>query len=379
MRIVHVANFYGPRSGGLRTTMHQLGLGYQEAGIEFIYIVPDETSYEEVTPYGTKIAIKAPLIPGSGGYRAIINSVEVISILEQVKPDRIEVSDRLTLRRVGLWAKKRGIYCVVFSHETLDGLAKKFFRFLPLRTQLVDWHNARLAKSFNRVIATTQFAAREFNRINTKNLERIPLGVDLDQFGTRYYNPKLRTNLAKGSDVLLIHVGRLSPEKNPMMSIKALKILLRSKVNARLVVVGSGPLKEKMMRASKGLPVEFYGFVTDRAQLAQLIAAADVSIAPGPLETFCLAALESLASGTQVVCSSTSAVSEIVGNAGLAANNFSESFAVAIEKVIARGTKEERALVARRQAERFSWNNTTKQMLRIHNIEIIELDDEYAA
>jgi len=51
MRIVHVANFYGPKSGGLRTTIHQLGLGYQAAGIEFIYIVPDEKSYEEVTPY----------------------------------------------------------------------------------------------------------------------------------------------------------------------------------------------------------------------------------------------------------------------------------------------------------------------------------------
>lgn len=379
MRIVHVANFYGPKSGGLRTTIHQLGLGYQAAGIEFIYIVPDEKSYEEVTPYGTKIAIKAPLIPGSGGYRAIINPVEIISLLMEIKPDRIEVSDRLTLRRVGLWAKKQGIFSVVFSHETLDGLAERFFKFLPFRRTLVNWHNNRLSKSFNRVIATTSFASKEFHRIDCKNLEKIPLGVDLDQFGTRNFNAKLRTNLAKGSDVVLIHVGRLSPEKNPMMSIKALKILIRDGINARLVVVGSGPLKEKMMNASKGLPVEFFGFVTDRNQLATLIASADISIAPGPLETFCLAALESLASGTQVVCSNTSAVSEIIGDAGQTARNYSESFAVAVQKVLASGSKEERAKIARRQAEKFSWNNTTKRMLRVHNIELIELDDEFAA
>lgn len=375
MKIVHVANFYGPKSGGLRTTIHQLGLGYQEAGFEFIYIVPDERNFEEVTPYGRKIAINSPLIPGSGGYRAIINPVEVLARLELLKPDRIEVSDRLTLRRVGLWAKKRGIFCVVFSHETLDGLAERFFPRMPFRKKIVDCHNRRLAKSFNRVIATTDFAAREFNRINIKNLEKVSLGVDLDQFATRFYNPKLRENLAKGSENLLIHVGRLSPEKNPIMSIKALKILLRSKIDARLVVVGSGPLKEKMMEAAKGLPVEFYGFVSDRNQLAQLIAAADVSISPGPLETFCLSALESLAVGTQVVCSSTSAVPEIIGLAGEPARNYSESFAVSIQKILSRGSKSDRALVARKQAEKFSWWNTTQQMLRIHNLYLLEDED----
>ncbi|MCX7283667.1 MAG: LysR substrate-binding domain-containing protein, partial [Novosphingobium sp.] len=39
-----------------------------------------------------------------------------------------------------------------------------------------------------------------------------------------------------------------------------------------------------------------------------ILASADVSLAPGPIETFCLAALESLAAGTPVVASNTSAV-----------------------------------------------------------------------
>lgn len=377
MRIVHIANFYGPKSGGLRTTIHELGKGYLDAGFDFIYIVPDEINSDEVTPYGRRITIKAPVIPFSGGYRAIINPVEVISALELLKPDRIEVSDRLTLRRVGLWAKRKKIFSVVFSHETLDGLSKKFLRYLPFRLKFVDWHNRRLSSSFNRVIATTEFASREFQRIKINNLEKIPLGVDLKQFSTKYYNEKLRVNLLKGSKILLVHVGRLSPEKNPTMSIKTLKILLRSGVDARLLVIGSGPLKEEMMNMAKGLPVEFFGFVSDRSQLAHLIAAADVSIAPGPLETFCLSALESLAVGTQVVCSSTSAVPEIIGPAGLPARNYSESFAVAIQKIIASGTKAERARIARLQAEKFSWWNTVEKMKFVHGIQ--DLEDEYAA
>ena len=38
MRIVHVANFYGPNSGGIKTMLHELGKGYLQHGHEFIYI-----------------------------------------------------------------------------------------------------------------------------------------------------------------------------------------------------------------------------------------------------------------------------------------------------------------------------------------------------
>ena len=32
MKIVHIANFYGPNSGGIKTTLHQLGRGYLRLG-----------------------------------------------------------------------------------------------------------------------------------------------------------------------------------------------------------------------------------------------------------------------------------------------------------------------------------------------------------
>jgi hypothetical protein len=31
MKIVHIANFYGPKSGGIRTTLHELGKGIKLA------------------------------------------------------------------------------------------------------------------------------------------------------------------------------------------------------------------------------------------------------------------------------------------------------------------------------------------------------------
>src|SRR6201985_518230 len=83
-------------------------------------------------------------------------------------------------------------------------------------------------------------------------------------------------------------------------------------IDARLVVVGDGPLRARLQRQAARLPVDFTGFVSDRHSVAELLASADVALAPGPHETFGLAALESLACGTPAVVSRTSALAEIL-------------------------------------------------------------------
>ena len=94
----------------------------------------------------------------------------------------------------------------------------------------------------------------------------------------------MRTELLKGADVLLLHCGRMSKEKNPQNSILALKELVEAGVNARLIFVGMGPMFKSLKELSKDLPVTFMGYIVDRKMLAEIIASADVSIAPGPMK-----------------------------------------------------------------------------------------------
>jgi alpha-1,6-mannosyltransferase len=49
VRIVHVANAYTPRSGGIRTTVHALGRGYRAAGHEFVLVVPGHLELRTLT------------------------------------------------------------------------------------------------------------------------------------------------------------------------------------------------------------------------------------------------------------------------------------------------------------------------------------------
>jgi len=370
MKIVHIANFYGPKSGGIRTTLHELGSGYIARGHEFTYIVPGNGFFCEETLHGKKITVPSIVLPFSGGYRIIRNNQDIKKLIITLKPDALEVSDRFTLSKVGLWAKKRGIHTVVFSHETLSGLVKSFFK-LELKW-FVNWHNTRLASRFHNVIATTEFASREFREIETKNLTHVPLGVDLQNFSPYRRNETLRTELLKGADVLILHCGRMSKEKNPQNSILALKELLDSGVNARLIFVGMGPMFKSLKALSKDLPVSFMGYIVDRKMLAEIIASADVSIAPGPIETFCLAALESLASGTPVVASSTSAVGEFLllntpEPVGAIAENNPKSFAKAIQTVLAYNAADRGMPIrCQHQAENYPWSSTLMMMLRLH-------------
>jgi alpha-1,6-mannosyltransferase len=64
------------------------------------------------------------------------------------------------------------------------------------------------------------------------------------------------------------------------------------------------------------LPVTFLGHVADRGRLAALQATSDLCLAPGPAETFGLAALEALASGVPVLSADRGGVAETVSLSG---------------------------------------------------------------
>jgi alpha-1,6-mannosyltransferase len=255
------------------------------------------------------------------------------------------------------------------SHESVAGLLGLAGRTLPppVGRRLADALNARTAKAFTRVVCTTDWAAQEFDRIGVENLAQVPLGVDLDLFSPRRRSMAVRERYARADEVLLVHCGRLSVEKKPERSIEALAALRAAGVPAVLLVAGDGPLHKRLARQAEGLPVTFAGFVHDRTALAALLATADVVLAPGPVETFGLAALEALACGTPVVVSASSALPEVVGDAGVAVEG--EDFADGLASVLSRPALMRR-LAARRRAEEFGWPAAVRGFLAAHGLPV---------
>jgi alpha-1,6-mannosyltransferase len=373
MRIVRLANFVAPHSGGLRTSLAELGAGYLAAGHEPVLVIPGERDSDQPTAQGRVITLRAPRVPFAGGYRVLWRRRRLARLLTRLRPDVLEVSDRTTLRWTGAWAREHGVPAVMVSHESVTALLKGALPGVALSglgRAVADWLNRRTARAYQQVICTTGWAAAEFERIGAGNVVRVPLGVDLATFTPRVAGSgQVRARYAAEGQVLLVHCGRLSAEKKPQRSLITLATLRASGLPVRLVVAGDGPLRPRLERraARAGLPVTFAGFLSGRADLAALLASADVALAPGPAETFGLAALEALACGTPVVVSAESALPEVAGEAGASVPG--EDLAAGVRAVLARPERARRA-AARARAEQYDWATAVRGFLAVHAAEV---------
>lgn len=373
LRIVRLANFVAPASGGLRTALRELGKGFRAAGHEPVLIVPGERYEDRDTEQGRVITLPGPVVPGTGGYRVLTDRRRVAALLEELAPDRLEVSDRTTLRWTGTWARRARVPAVMVSHETADGVLRTWGVPERLSRRAADALNLRTAHHYARVVCTTEFAAREFVRLGVHNVVRAPLGVDLARRHPGLRRPALRETYARQGEALLVLCSRLSVEKRPGTALDALRELRRRGRRAVLVVAGDGPLRARLeRRAREGrLPVTFLGHVGDRDLLGALQASADVCLAPGPAETFGLAALEAMACGTPVVAGASSALPEVLGTTGAVAADgagAAVAFADAVEHVLDRPEAARRE-AARARAAHFGWDTAVTAFLEAHEAE----------
>jgi alpha-1,6-mannosyltransferase len=363
--IAQVANFVAPHSGGIRTVLAELADGYGAAGHEVVQIVPGTERTTEHVSWGRREVLPGVAIAGTG-YR-MLRPAQVRHVLDDSTPDRVEVHDRTTLRGLCRWARHSGVRSTVVSHERVDRLLAHWMP-TPAARGVADTSNRRLAQGYDSVVCTTDWAAVEFERLGVRNLRQVPLGIDHDLFTPTARDDALRARFVKDGEVLLVMASRLSPEKRPDLAIAALSVLVHHGVLARLAIAGDGPLRGRLAHQASELPVVFLGHLSARADVARLFASADVVLAPGPVETFGLSAVEALGCGTPVVVNANSALPSVIGDAGIAAAGSGMAFAAAVQRLLQR-PPDQRRREARQRAERYSWPDSVRGFLAVHDLD----------
>jgi alpha-1,6-mannosyltransferase len=125
----------------------------------------------------------------------------------------------------------------------------------------------------------------------------------------------LRAHLGLPDAPLAVFAGRFAREKELDVVLDAWS-RVEAQTGARLMLVGAGPDAARLRAHPYARRVLFQPFVSDRTQLATLLAAADLYVAPGPAETFGLAAVEAMACGTPVLSVNRGGVAEHVAKSG---------------------------------------------------------------
>ncbi len=204
-------------------------------------------------------------------------------------------------------------------------------------------------------------------------------GLDPTIFHPMEDRAALAQSLAKrwnlSSPHYLFCAATLSPRRNLERFLEAFALYLEASRNRDviLVIAGCRGWKEasifaKVHQMKLENRVRFLDFVTD-AELVQLHQAAVGLANPSLIEGFGFPVLEAMACGTPVICSSTTALGEIAGNAALLFDPLDlESMREAIRALVEdESTRARLAQKGLERAGRFSWRAAAGETVSLYN------------
>src|SRR5579872_5893353 len=207
------------------------------------------------------------------------------------------------------YARRRFRLPLVYTYHTL---LDSYAHYSPLGQRITSQLTRELTKTYanaaDAVIVPTKAVASELRRQGvTAPLCVVPTGVEIESF--RRLEPSVgyairdKLGIRRNAPLLLL-VSRLAQEKNVPLALDALARLRHRLPSAQLVLVGTGPQRQRLKRLAKQLKVDqavhFVGSI-EHAEIPAFYAAADLFVFPSVSETQGLVLAEAFAAGLPVV------------------------------------------------------------------------------
>lgn len=369
MRIAIMTDSYLPTRDGVVTAVMTLSKSLKDLGHTVFIIAPDpgEDKREPGVHYFPAMRFKKypdyflPIFPS--GKKELIESLDV---------DIIHIHGVAFMALKGLFVSRSTGIPTVATYCTNVVDTMEFYSPLPLPMEIqskLAWIYMRnFLKRPSCIIALTPATLTEFeeNGVETKRTEVIPVGIDVNRFSMGLDGSEIRRRHNIVDEKVVIHVGRVSYEKNIGIPIKAMHHLPD---NVRLLIVGKGPAFQEMKDLVKeeGLDnkVIFTGFVPDE-ELALYYSASDVVVSASRFETQGLTIAEAMACGLPAACSDGRAFLDVVedGVNGYFFKDTPEECAAAIKKCLEH--KEDMISNARKTAEGYSMESVGRRMIALY-------------
>jgi glycosyltransferase involved in cell wall biosynthesis len=200
-------------------------------------------------------------------------------------------------------------------------------------------------------------------------------GIDFSKFHSGEKKESIKIIYDKyGFKDFILSVGHLEPRKNHINLIKAYHILRERNLNLpHMVFIGQKShlytdIFLKLNKYSLEKDITVIENVND-INLPHFYKAALLFAYPSFAEGFGIPPLEAMASGCPVITSNTSALPEIVGQAGLLINpNDAEELADTLFLLIQDSElREKLAVKGKKRAENFQWGYSAKKILEVYN------------
>ncbi len=364
MKLAIFTDTFTPQVNGVSMTFQRFVDFLDKKGIEYRLFVPEtkrEGSYnEQVLKFASMPFFLYPECRFT-----FPNVYQIKKELKKFQPDLIHIATPINMGLSGLYyGNKLNIPTVASYHTNFD-------RFLGYyNVQFMSKALWKYLRWFHQPMLRTFVPSNDTKQtLLNKGLQNIGIwsrGVDCELFQPSNSAQELRSKFQIKEKNILTYVGRLAPEKDldVLMEI-ANKVPSQIKKNVHWLVVGDGPMKEKLQQIAPE-NMTFTGYIKGK-ELADIYAGTTVFVFPSTTETFGNVVLESLACGTPVICAKSGGVQEIVKdqkNGILCEAKDVQSFINAITNLLQDNRKLKwMGLEARNDALKRSWDKVFDDLL----------------
>jgi glycosyltransferase involved in cell wall biosynthesis len=205
-------------------------------------------------------------------------------------------------------ARNHGVPAVSSVHDTLAALSRRPLRTLAARTGRLPRVTIAISREVRRYVESVGIRPPGSVRVVHYGIDAGAWAADDEQ------RESSRADLGmEPGEVVVAATSRLIPGKGHADLIEGFALAHARAPQLRLVIAGSGPLREELEHLAAGNEnVTFLGFQDDVRPLVQAADVMAFPTLPALGEGFGLTALEAMAAGRPVVATSVGAIPEVV-------------------------------------------------------------------
>jgi glycosyltransferase involved in cell wall biosynthesis len=297
MRYAIVTETYPPEINGVALTVQSLEHGLRTRGHVVDVIRPRQK--RDSRPAAHEHLLPGLSLPRYPGLRFGLPATgRLISLWNLHRPDAIYVATEGPLG----WSALRAARSLRIPAAT--GFHTRFDRYMrdygaPILQPLALRWMRHFHNRANATLVPTEALHDELKSMGFLHPLRLARAVD----GTLFH-PTRRDDTLRAAwglcpeDLAVIHLGRIAPEKNLDLAVRAFRTIQRQRPSARFVWVGDGPARAALEKENP----DFVFCGTQRSEaLARHFASSDLFLFPSRSETYGNVTLEAMASGVPTI------------------------------------------------------------------------------
>ncbi|TGK01298.1 glycosyltransferase family 1 protein [Leptospira langatensis] len=300
-RILVVTETFPPEINGVAKTLHRMLGDLLQRGHEITLVRPKQGPTDYATANGNyrEVLVRGAKIPLYEDLRFGFPEKYLLRRLIQLeKPDIVHVVTEGPLGWSAVRAARHVGIPVVSDFRTNFHAYAKYYKFGFMGKIVHNYLRGLHNRTQTTLVPTAQIAG-QLQSTGYSNVQVVSRGIDSDLFHPARRNTSLREEWGlKPADTAILYVGRLAPEKNLDLLVRSFRKIQSKVPNAKLVLVGDGPSKEKLITEN---PDFIFRGMRKGQDLAEHYATGDLFLFPSLTETFGNVVVEAMASGLPIV------------------------------------------------------------------------------